>query len=67
MIDLPAGIYGLRFELSGFRPLVRDELRLNVRFVARIDVQLKIGGIEETVTVSGQSPLVDVQLRLTLP
>jgi outer membrane receptor protein involved in Fe transport len=58
--DLPAGLYKLSFELSGFSTLVRDEIRLNAGFVGRIDAQLKIGSLEETVTVSGQSPVVDV-------
>src|SRR5262249_27824255 len=58
--DLPAGLYKLSFELSGFGTLVRDEVRLNAGFVARIDAQLKVGALEETMTVSGQSPVVDV-------
>jgi hypothetical protein len=59
-VDLPAGTYRLKFELSGFTSVVRDELRLTVGFVARIDGTMKVGGLEETVTVSGQSPVVDV-------
>jgi hypothetical protein len=57
--DLPVGTYKVTFELSGFKTFVRDELRLPVGFVARIDATLAIGGIEETITVSGQSPVVD--------
>jgi len=57
--DLPVGTYKVAFELSGFKTFVRDDLRLPVGFVARIDAALAIGGIEETVTVSGQSPVVD--------
>jgi Carboxypeptidase regulatory-like domain/TonB dependent receptor-like, beta-barrel len=57
--DLPVGTYKLSFELSGFKTLIRDEVRVPVGFVARIDVTLAVGGIEETVTVSGQSPVVD--------
>lgn len=57
--DLPVGTYKMTFELAGFKTLVRDEVRLPVGFVARIDTTLGIGGIEETVTVSGQSPVVD--------
>src|SRR6185295_5754966 len=41
-------------------PFVRQDLRLTVGFVARVDVVLQVGGLEETLTVSGQSPVVDV-------
>src|SRR5262245_16731082 len=57
--DLPVGTYKVTFELQGFKTFVRDEVRLPVAFVARIDASLAVGGIEETVTVSGQSPVVD--------
>lgn len=59
-IDLPAGTYRVMFELPGFRSFVRDELRLTVGFVARVDAVMEVGGIEESVTVSGQSPVVDM-------
>jgi carboxypeptidase family protein len=58
--DLPAGVYSIRYELSGFQPLVREDLQLSVGFAARVDVSLKVGGLEETLTVSGASPVVDV-------
>ena len=57
--DLPVGAYKITFELAGFKTFVRDDLRLPVGFVARVDATMAIGGIEETVTVSGQSPVVD--------
>jgi hypothetical protein len=60
LVDLPAGLYTARFELTGFRPFIREDLRLTVGFVARIDAVMQVGGIEEAVTVSGQSPVVDV-------
>jgi hypothetical protein len=59
-VDLPPGLYTARFELSGFKPFLRDGLRLTVGFVARVDATMQVGGIEESVTVSGQSPVVDV-------
>jgi len=58
--DLPApGLYRVSFELSGFTTHVRDGLNLPVGFAARVDVVLKVGGLGETVQVSGQSPVVD--------
>jgi Carboxypeptidase regulatory-like domain len=58
--DLPAGLYKVRFELQGFKPFIREDLRLTVGFAARIDVVMEVGGLEESITVSGQSPVVDV-------
>jgi len=59
-IDLPAGTYTLKFELAGFSTLIREDLRLTVGFVARVDENMKVGAMEESVTVSGQSPVVDI-------
>ena len=58
--DLPAGVYRVGYELAGFQSVVRDDLRLNVGFAARVDAILKVGLVKETVVVSGQSPVVDV-------
>src|SRR5262245_45374660 len=60
MSPLPVGTYTLVFELAGFRTLRREEVRLTAGLMARIDVGLVVGGLEETVTVSGASPVVDV-------
>jgi hypothetical protein len=59
-VDLPAGTYLLKFELVGFSTLIREDLRLTVGFTARVDESLKVGAMEESVTVSGQSPVVDI-------
>lgn len=58
--DLRVGIYRLQSELSGFQGFVRENLDISVGFVARVDVLLKVGNVEETVTVSGASPVVDL-------
>jgi hypothetical protein len=63
--DLPAGTYRLAFVLPGFRSFVRDELRITIGFTARVDATLEVGGIEESVTVSGQSPVVDLSSTST--
>jgi hypothetical protein len=59
-VDLPAGTYLLKFELTGFSTMIREDLRLTVGFNARVDENMKVGAMEESVTVSGQSPIVDV-------
>ena len=58
--ELPAGTYRVAFALTGFRSFVRDELRITIGFTARVDARMTVGGIEESVTVSGQSPVVDL-------
>ena len=58
--QLPAGPYRVRFELAGFQAVVREDLQLGVGFAAKMDMVLKIGAVEETITVSGASPIVDV-------
>ena len=63
--ELPAGTYRLAFELSGFRSFVRDELRITIGFTARVDAAMEIGAIAESVTVSGQSPVVDLTTTAT--
>jgi hypothetical protein len=63
--DLPAGTYRITFELPGFRTIVRNELRLTIGFVARIDATLTVGDIQESVTVSGASPVVDLTTTTT--
>jgi len=58
---LPPGTYQLRYELSGFSTFVREGIAVSVGFAATIDVQLKLATLAETVTVTGQSPVVDTQ------
>jgi Carboxypeptidase regulatory-like domain/TonB dependent receptor len=57
---LPIGTYTVVYELSGFQSLRRENVRLSVGFVATLDQVMNLGTVAETVTVSGQSPLVDV-------
>ncbi len=63
--DLPGGTYRLSFELPGFSPFVRNELRITIGFTARVDATMSVGGIQESVTVSGQSPVVDLSSTST--
>ena len=62
---LPIGVYTVLFELPGFQSVRREGVRLTVGFTARVDLQLNLGGLEETVTVSGASPLVDTTSTAT--
>ena len=60
LTPLPIGTYTVTFELSGFRTFRREDIRLTAGFTARVDAALSIGALEETITVSGASPLVDI-------
>jgi hypothetical protein len=57
---LPAGLYRITFELTGFQPFVRESLQLEVGFAARVDPVLRLGSQSDAVTVAGASPLIDV-------
>lgn len=58
--DLRIGVYRLQSELAGFSTFVREGLRIDAAFVARVDIRMPVGGVEETITVSGASPVVDI-------
>jgi hypothetical protein len=61
IVDLRPGTYRLTFALTGFATVVRDGVELPGNFTATINVDLKVGALEETLTVSGAAPVVDVQ------
>jgi hypothetical protein len=61
LVDLHAGTYSVTFTLPGFSTVVREGVELTGAFTASVNAELRIGGVEETITVSGQSPVVDVQ------
>ena len=50
----------MSYSLTGFSTVRREGIRLTVGFTARVDVALKVGSLEETITVSGEAPVVDV-------
>src|SRR5688572_24528174 len=61
IIDLRGGTYSVTFSLPGFSTVRRADVQLAGTFVATINADLRVGTIEETVTVTGESPIVDVQ------
>ena len=60
IIALAPGTYSVTFTLQGFNTVVREDVVLTGAFVAAVDATLPIGELSETVTVSGEAPLVDV-------
>jgi len=61
IIDLVPGTYTLTFTLPGFNTIKREGIDLGGRAVLTIPVEMRVGGLEETITVTGESPVVDVQ------
>src|SRR5882672_118086 len=59
--NLRPGTYSLTFNLPGFSIIKKDAIELPSNFTSTINADLKVGSLEETVTVSGESPVVDVQ------
>ncbi len=54
------GTYEVSAQLQGFKKSVRRDIVLSIGRTTTVDIQLEIGGLEETVTVTAQSPLIDV-------
>jgi hypothetical protein len=61
IVDLRPGTYTVNFTLAGFQSVRREGVELPGTFTATVDADLKVGSIEETITVTGDSPIVDVQ------
>ncbi len=58
-LALPPGVYELSFELSGFQGIKREGIRVVINQTLTVDLQMQVATLQETVTVSGQSPVVD--------
>src|SRR5580765_6533574 len=58
--NLRPGTYSVSFSLPGFSTVKREGIELSGTFVATINAELKVG-LEETITVTGETPIVDVQ------
>src|SRR5215831_14040873 len=61
IVDLRPGTYTVTFTLTGFSRVKRDGIELSGSFVATVNADMKVGAVEETITVSGETPIVDVQ------
>jgi hypothetical protein len=58
--DLRPGTYLVAFRLTGFSVVQRQDIELTGSFAAKVDAELKVGALEETITVTGETPIVDV-------
>jgi hypothetical protein len=61
---LVPGNYNVKFELQGFRNVERPDVRMSAAFVATINAKMEVGSVSETITVTGESPTVDVRSNL---
>jgi hypothetical protein len=61
IIDLRPGTYAVTFVLAGFKSIKREGVVLEGAFTAQVNASLSVGAMEETVTVTGASPIVDTQ------
>jgi hypothetical protein len=61
IVDLRPGAYAVTFTLPGFKTVKREGIELEGAFAATVNASLEVGSIEETVTVAGASPVVDLQ------
>ena len=59
--DLRPGTYTVTFTLQGFSTFKREGIELTGSFTAQINADLKVGSLSETITVTGETPVVDVQ------
>ena len=65
IISLPVGTYSVTFALEGFSTVKRAGIDVLANFTAPINAEMKLGQIAETITVTGESPLIDVQGTIT--
>src|SRR4029077_20458576 len=61
IIDLRPGTYTVTFTLSGFSTVKREGIEISAGFTATVNADLRVGGLEEAILVSEQSPVVDTQ------
>ncbi len=56
--NLASGVYRIEGELVGFRKFTRDNVDVNVNTTVRVDIALSVGALEESVTVTGEAPML---------
>lgn len=56
---VPPGEYTITYELQGFTTVTRQGIRVSVGFTATVDIEIGVASVQETVTVTGQAPVVD--------
>jgi hypothetical protein len=60
MVSLPPGTYVVTFTLPGFSTVRREGIDVTINFTATVNADLKVGAVAETITVTGETPIVDI-------
>src|SRR5262245_34769020 len=66
IVDLRPGMYVVTFTLTGFQTLRREGMRLPAEFTATVDADMKVGEKQETISVTGEAPMVDVRSAVAI-
>ena len=61
ILDLTPGTYNVTFTLPGFTTVVREGVEVSGAQIITINADMRVGGVQETITVTGETPVVDVQ------
>ena len=61
IVDLVPGVYTVTFSLPGFTKVVRGGIELAGTFTATVNAELAVGNLEETITITGTAPIVNIQ------
>src|SRR5688572_13974522 len=61
IVSLAPGAYTVTYTLPGFNTVRREGIELTGSFTAKVDAEMRVGALEETITVTGEAPVVDVQ------
>jgi len=61
LFALTPGIYKITYTLQGFKTVTREGIIVGIEKTVKLDIRMQLGGLEEQVTVVGQSPLIDVK------
>src|SRR6185369_10993674 len=61
IVNLPPGTYSVTFTLAGFAPVNRQDVNVSIGITTNLVIGMKIGNVAETITVSGETPVVDLQ------
>src|SRR5688572_20014640 len=61
LVDLRPGLYRVTFTLPGFTTVIRDDLEVSGNQTITVGAEMRVGAVQETITVTGETPVVDVQ------
>jgi hypothetical protein len=62
---VPPGEFKITYELAGFGTVIREAVRVGLGFTATLNIEMRVASLQETVTVTGESPVVDVTATTT--